>query len=606
LPIYNPLNPDEPLNSSANVGVRPTAGVAPPAAQFRVTPSSAQAPAADSKNPFAKNPLAPSAQKPPVAAFQKTRVAAPAPAKPGLDVLTDDQLSALKMRLPAESAAPTGGLAPPVQAAAAPPMQAAAPSAGGLAPPTLVSAAEEPSVKDKLKAGFKKYGTAENIIPLLTGIAAMGTAPTRSLGTALATGVGAGAQAYLPTKQRQAQLAQTQAETQLTNVQTQSGLADIPTSAMISDSQGRLLGVRVYDDKNQISVIPAQKYFQDLRAGKKFKLAPSMPATGSGVSAEQPVNSSAVNAPPVIQPILASSEAAAPTATNAAPVAAAPVAAAPVSNAPVYSQLSDDLVAEAQNKAAEILEAGPINLRRDPANSPFAAHEEAADEARSSMQSRRAMAKALVESTKAGPFAAAIQYPLMQWVQSTMRGFGIPDSSIPTDPQSLAKKEEIDKISTQLALQGQSAQGSKAFQEFKAILASVPTAMNSREGQANLMSQILVQSQRTIDQNNFDKLWLKEVQNGGADAASARLSGAGLEGRFSAKQDRIYAREKSIIGDLWSQSIDLHNGKPPMPLVSYLVQRGGDVPKGVIELLRKRYSTKGYDGAQIIRYFGGG
>jgi len=595
LPIYNPMNTSENLNPSANVGVRSTAGAAPTDAQFRVVPPASQSSVAAPKNPFAKNPLAPSAQKP--------RPSAPAPAKPGLDVLTDDQLSALKMRLPAESAAPAGGLAPPVQAAAAPPMQAAAPSASGLAPPTLVSAAEKPSVKDKLKAGFEKYGTAENIIPLLTGIAAMGTAPTRSLGTALATGVGAGAQAYLPTKQRQAQLAQTQAETQLTNVQTQSGLADIPTSAMISDPQGRLLGVRVYDDKNQISVISAQQYFKDVRAGKKFKLAPSMPATGSGVSAEQPVNSpmGTVQKADQFSPAPASPEAAAPPASNAAPVAAAPV-----SNAPVYSQLSDDLVAEAQNKAAEILEAGPINLRRDPANSPFAAHEEAADEARSSMQSRRAMAKALVESTKAGPFAAAIQYPLMQWVQSTMRGFGIPDSSIPTDPQSLAKKEEIDKISTQLALQGQSAQGSKAFQEFKAILASVPTAMNSREGQANLMSQILVQSQRTIDQNNFDKLWLKEVQNGGADAASARLSGAGLEGRFSAKQDHIYAREKSIIGDLWSQSIDLHNGKPPMPLVSYLVQRGGDVPKEVIELLRKRYSTKGYDGAQVIRYFGGG
>jgi hypothetical protein len=43
--------------------------------------------------------------------------------------------------------------------------------------------------------GLKK-GKASSIIPLLTGIAAMGTAPTRSLGVALATGLGAGAQSY--------------------------------------------------------------------------------------------------------------------------------------------------------------------------------------------------------------------------------------------------------------------------------------------------------------------------------------------------------------------------------------------------------------------------
>jgi hypothetical protein len=43
--------------------------------------------------------------------------------------------------------------------------------------------------------GLKK-GSASSIIPLLTGIAAMGTAPTRSLGVALASGLGAGAQTY--------------------------------------------------------------------------------------------------------------------------------------------------------------------------------------------------------------------------------------------------------------------------------------------------------------------------------------------------------------------------------------------------------------------------
>jgi hypothetical protein len=42
---------------------------------------------------------------------------------------------------------------------------------------------------------------ASNVVPLLQGIAAMGTAPTRHLGVALASGLGAGAQAYLPAQQ---------------------------------------------------------------------------------------------------------------------------------------------------------------------------------------------------------------------------------------------------------------------------------------------------------------------------------------------------------------------------------------------------------------------
>lgn len=53
----------------------------------------------------------------------------------------------------------------------------------------------------------------QKIIPLLAGIAAMGTAPTRSLGVALASGLGAGTQAYMGTQANLAELARKQAET---------------------------------------------------------------------------------------------------------------------------------------------------------------------------------------------------------------------------------------------------------------------------------------------------------------------------------------------------------------------------------------------------------
>ena len=51
-----------------------------------------------------------------------------------------------------------------------------------------------------------KNGDEQAWVPLLTGLSAMGTAPTRSLGVALATGVGAGAQAYPALQTQQAKL----------------------------------------------------------------------------------------------------------------------------------------------------------------------------------------------------------------------------------------------------------------------------------------------------------------------------------------------------------------------------------------------------------------
>jgi hypothetical protein len=58
-------------------------------------------------------------------------------------------------------------------------------------------------------------------IPLLEGLAAMGTAPTKHLGVALAAGLGAGAGAYVPTNQGLADTRQTEATTQGVNLANQ-------------------------------------------------------------------------------------------------------------------------------------------------------------------------------------------------------------------------------------------------------------------------------------------------------------------------------------------------------------------------------------------------
>ena len=161
---------------------------------------------------------------------------------------------------------PSGGVAPPVQGALTPgsennvsmqndlnrmPVEVGAqPPVGGLAPQSAPPAAGKPSMIDRLKSGLLQNEKGEydssKIIPLLTGIAAMGTAPTRSLGVALASGVGAGAQAYLPTKQRQAQLAQTEAETAtgLSNAATQGSFYILANGKRILKSQYQALAAQ--------------------------------------------------------------------------------------------------------------------------------------------------------------------------------------------------------------------------------------------------------------------------------------------------------------------------------------------------------------------------
>jgi hypothetical protein len=90
--------------------------------------------------------------------------------------------------------------------------------------PAKVSAEKSPSWWDKIKGS--ELAKPENLIPLLTAIGAMGTAPTRSLGVAASSGLLAGAQSYLPTKQALADIQQTGAQTERIGAETKGQLIE--------------------------------------------------------------------------------------------------------------------------------------------------------------------------------------------------------------------------------------------------------------------------------------------------------------------------------------------------------------------------------------------
>jgi hypothetical protein len=123
--------------------------------------------------------------------------------------LEEDAAKAREDAAKVEQAAPTG-VAPPqaapiatatgVTAPVAPVTAPAAPPAGLAAGAKQMNTTEEPEERPSAPRDNNFFrglarGRATSVIPLLTGIAAMGTAPTRSFGVALASGIGAGAQA---------------------------------------------------------------------------------------------------------------------------------------------------------------------------------------------------------------------------------------------------------------------------------------------------------------------------------------------------------------------------------------------------------------------------
>lgn len=165
----------------------------------------------------------------------------------------------IKTAAPSGLAAPrrapsSGGLAPAVAATDAElPTITAKPPTGGLAAqpvpqgdnlttqaiaPTDTSrvAQGSPGVLSRIASGLGdgvkdyatglKHGDAQNWLPLISAIAAAGTAPTVHPGVALAAGLGAGAQSYMGTKKALADVARTGAETQ--RIETGTNIANAP------------------------------------------------------------------------------------------------------------------------------------------------------------------------------------------------------------------------------------------------------------------------------------------------------------------------------------------------------------------------------------------
>lgn len=106
---------------------------------------------------------------------------------------------------------------------------------------------------------------AENVVPLLSGLAAMGTAPTRSFGTALSAGLGAAAGSYLPAQQQEADIQSKQIQNQAAGLQLNAMRGALAPSQSSSPSvPASSPQAPISDDA---SVLPA--YYQ-----KKYAVAP--------------------------------------------------------------------------------------------------------------------------------------------------------------------------------------------------------------------------------------------------------------------------------------------------------------------------------------------
>lgn len=171
-----------------------------------------------------------------------------------------------------------------------------------------------------------------------------------------------------------------------------------------------------------------------------------------------------------------------------------------------------------------------------------------------------------------------------------------------------AFQEEIDKLGTRLNLQSASSAQQRAFAALQEISKSIPTYLNSPGGQAKLIPQLLIETQREIDRQNFFRAWENAAAGErGQNAEYARLSSRDANEAFEKDfNPGVYSDERKALEKMFNERFSITdpktNQRRNISAMEYVVEFGGSMTPEQKQRFRQRFGAGlKYD---PLRYFG--
>lgn len=341
-----------------------------------------------------------------------------------------------------------------------------APMLGGTVKPTkaeVIAKDRSAPVENRMSAFLDWVKQPQNFIPLATGIAAATAAPTRNTFVALAQGLGAGAQAYQPVMQKQAELKKTRAETE--KIGAEAGVYQANTLRELQQI-ANIRGLVPKEDPNGIYRVGEVRY--SLVPVSEAIVKPS--ATGA-----RPTGTTDVSATGVLGP----------NALQAAQSAGTRFLTAPETSQTTSVEKIDQSLA-AGNKARNDL----IDINR------FA-------------QSAALPRTPLLEQGALFP----IKNQLVNFYDSLVTTF-IQDPAlrekIQIDPASMTQAQISEKLAFGTAALREAGAGQRSLGALEAFLAGNPNNVQKRETMVNLIADMIIHNQKLADEatamSEFDRL----------------------------------------------------------------------------------------------------
>jgi hypothetical protein len=419
--------------------------------------------------------------------------------------------------------------------------------------------------------GFNK----QTILPLLQGIGAMASSKSISPWAAALQGLGAGAKAYGDVEQQQATTAQIQEQTsRLKQVQLSGDIIETAAGPMVLLPGGRKMRQGDWIRAKMPLTLSQTRY----GAGAAGASTPS----GADLGA---VGAPATQAQKYLESVLSP-------------------------NLPSYQRLAEENALTASSDKLENLE------KQGEEFNPFRRASESAASARMSFDPTRNLAEALSRYPEGGPITANVIQPVIDRLDDLFKRVGI---SVPAFDERASASDVIDKYRTQMGAAAQSASGSKAYAELQSLMSAIPSKIQSKSGQADLVSAMIMANQTPKDEDAALRSYRQYVeQKHGLTPGQSQYAGRGVAQELTSNMQPRISQEKQIIKSMFLNGIKDKNTdvdipiisapdgtKKPGTLLSYLYQNAGSIPDPkVADFLYRNYGKDNVN--RMLRIFRGG
>jgi hypothetical protein len=387
------------------------------------------------------------------------------------------------------------------------------------------------------------------VIPLLTGLGAMASSPSRYLGSAILQGLGAGAQSY-------ANLEKQIADVKRSEIETLAKQADIVKGSLVELPSGRAF-VRYVMPNGEFGMMELMDYLDN---PKGVQLDPA--SEKRLLEIQRRPKTEAKPAPTLVQqqptPIAGQPIApGGPSAPGEQPRTSVPVTreqpaegdrrAEAQPPAPAIT-LPPELAQQAVATSRALYGRGTAAVQSQPdVFTPAASAAEAA-------QNQRPQLSSLATNLAAGPRADSplvsgkaqeLVQPLAAIGNNIAAIFGLPP---PVSGEALASAETVKKSLTQFASELSKSGNQSAYAAFQEMINAIPNNLNSPEAQAKMLADIYAINQRMIDRGDFFSQWRTAAEGPNKRfILEASRTGRDADAAFNEIYQKRYPEEKKAL-----------------------------------------------------------